>query len=228
MKQNLYIWNYTSARQPKGIPSYSNNWLSEIFSPEDPKPIEGQWVSFNPYRDKPPLKEELKLPSQLYLFLRTKETPIFDWFYIHHHVMAVSEKFLAFLLENDLKEQIEIAELKIFNRQGIEFNEKKYFAIRIIKFNDSIFNLNEEIRKRAKGIKDEFLYPQMKLNTENEKQNIFFLLEFCYNESLLITEKAKDYILSNFYKPEIYRIEDYPLVFNNSNSLENLPNNIVS
>ncbi|MCD8455092.1 immunity 43 family protein [Tenacibaculum finnmarkense genomovar ulcerans] len=225
----LYIWRNTLGRKQKGVPQNADTWLSDQKSTKDLNntPIKGEWISYNPHKDFYPLEERLKLPKELYLYIRIKNTPVFDWYFMHHHVMAVSEKFLFFLKENKLDNHFEIAELKIINKENKEFNEKKYFAIRIIKFDDSLFNLNEEIRKRAAGIKGRFIYPQMKLKKDSESQNIFFLLEFCYNESLVLTEKVKNYILSNFHSPEIYKIEDYPLVFNNSNNLEKLPDNIL-
>ena len=57
----------------------------------------------------------------------------------------------------------------------------------------------------------------------SEKHNIYMLLEFCYNGCLILTQNAKDYIVSNFYKPEIYKLNDYHLVYNNSLHKEKLP-----
>ena len=222
---NLYVWRNTLGRKQKDVPQAGDTWLSDKDSLADykDKPVTGKWISFNPYKDKLPLDGTMRLPKKLFLFFRTKSEPVFDWFYIHHHMMAVSEVFLNYLLENNLMNQLEITELIIINVNGTIYHNKKYFAIRVVIFNDNEFNFNETTRKRAAGIRRYFLYPEIQLIKNNKTQHIYMLLEFCYNGCLILTQNAKDYIVSNFYKPEIYKLNDYHLVYNNSLHKEKLP-----
>jgi len=57
------------------------------------------------------------------------------------------------------------------------------------------------------------------------RQEIFFLDRFCYQESILFTGKIKDIIKAHFFQPEIYKIEDFYLAFNNNRTSrsEHLP-----
>jgi hypothetical protein len=63
----------------------------------------------------------------------------------------------------------------------------------------------------------------MQLKNYNGKQNIFFLDEFCYQNSIILTADGKDYVMQNFNLPELYKLEDYRFVWNNRYNIEQLP-----
>lgn len=228
--KELYVWFNTLGRKMKNIPQDADMWLSDSNSLTEFKdnPINQKWVSFNPYKDELPLKPELELPKELYLFIRTKTEPVFDWCYLHHHVMAVSSSFLNYLVKNVPQNQIEVAKLNMINVSGLAYDNKEYFAVRIIKFDDNKFDNTQSARKRAIGTGGtRFMYPDMMLIKANENRNIYFLLEFCYNDCLILTKNAKDYILSNFYSPEIYLLKDYPQAWNNNIYKDRLPDLVM-
>lgn len=213
-----YIWYYTEARGVKGIPPASKIWLTESLNFDSPEPLERDWMKYNPYKHNFPPENELKMPSELNLIIDVNYEPQFDCIYVQRRILAVTDDFLEFLRSNGLDKQMEVANLSIYNRKGNLFTNKSYYAIRIGKFNDKLFDFDENTKKRAAGIKDFFLYPNMKLIEPSKEQNIFFLLEFCYNDCILLTEKAKDYVLANFYSPEIYSVQDFRFAYNNASS----------
>ena len=49
---------------------------------------------------------------------------------------------------------------------------------------------------------------------------MFYYDRIAYEQGLLFTEETKDIVLSSFYKPEIYLIEDFPTAYNNMNKKE--------
>ena len=106
-----------------------------------------------------------------------------------------------------------------------EFIDKKFFVIRICEFDDNKFDFHIENKKRAIGCNkyNYFLYPDMQLKNYNDKQNIFFLNEFCYQDSIILTTDGKDYVMQNFNRPELYKLEDYRFVWNNQYNIEQLP-----
>ncbi len=219
---NLYIWKYTFARvRERKIPTNESLSLSDV---KLGKSIKGKWVSFNYRKETIPPKEEWKLPKILYLLrTRSKTFNNIDWLYLHHNVMLVSQRFLEFLQKNTFN-QFEIAEMHIYNSSEKKRIDKgNYFAIRIFNFDDELFDFKEEERKRVSGSKGRFMYPNLELKQSSNK-NVFFLNMFTYNECLILTEQAKNEILKEFIKPEIYKIEDFPLVYNNQMYSEKLPN----
>jgi hypothetical protein len=67
------------------------------------------------------------------------------------------------------------------------------------------------------------MYPNLKLKKE-VNQEIFFFDNFCYQEAMVFTEKIKEEIKAHFSRPEIYKIADFYLAFNNNTrGVEHLP-----
>ncbi len=220
---SLFIWKYTFDRRGNNIPKNASLWLTDDKSE---KSITSEWIRFNPYNDEVPPSGNMRLPAKLYLHTDLKKKPDFDWLYIHHHIMVVSKRFLSFLKEN-ASGQFETAGLIIFDKQKREFDDQDYFAIRVFKFNNDRFELNESTKKRAAGARGKFTYPDLEL-TEPQNQKVLFLLSFCYYDCLILTPDGKDHVLKNYISPEIYYAQDYPLVFNNQLKISELPEPILA
>lgn len=65
----------------------------------------------------------------------------------------------------------------------------------------------------------------MELKQNIVDKNVFSLFEFCYEETLILNEVAKEYVLKHFSNPQLYKAEDYPFIFNNQHNYEILPYN---
>lgn len=65
----------------------------------------------------------------------------------------------------------------------------------------------------------------MELEHSVADKNVFSLLEFCYEDTFILDEVVKEYVLNHFSSPQLYKVEDYPFVFNNRLNYEVLPYN---
>lgn len=223
--KNLYIWFYTTARKHKGVPYFiENRSLRDDFNPKKDEGI-GKWAGYNPVKDGfPPKDEELQFPKELFFIVQKEKELLLDFMPYQKNIMIVSDIFLDYLKGQKLDKNFEIADLKVVHKNGLELKvNKKYFAVRIGKFDDESFDFVREIRKRSIGGGDFFLYPNLELNENNDKREVFFLNEFCYREALILTEEGKNEVKEKFYSPEIYKAEDYPLAYNNHLKIESLP-----
>ena len=207
-----YIWYYTIDR-PIGIPKIEGYALSDQYSQRGWKPILADWMNLN--YDGFPKKEEHKLPKELFLYIKTSKTePLFDWFYLGNHMMAVSEKFYSYIYQQ-IGRQSEISELRIFNTKRLE-SKRKYYVFRICEFNDNLFDFHKGTAVIQEHLMNEYmLYPDMCLIDKNISKNIFVVKEFCYSFGLILTEESKRWIEYNLYKPEIHCLKKYPDVWNN-------------
>lgn len=222
--EDLFIWYCTSARRKKEVPQNENIWIREnfIFGNE----IEGlnyDWLDYNYDEHGFPPNESLKLPKELYFIIQGQTSLKFDFLPYRKNMFIISERFKSFISNQLSNKKLEFSELKTVHKDNESFCcDMKYYLLRIITFDDDSFNFIEEGKKRAIGLRGEFIYPSLKLK-ENINQNLFFLSSFCYQEAMIFNEKTKNEIKSLFYSPEIYRISDFYLAFNNrmaeSNSL---------
>ena len=226
-KQELFIWFYTARGQElKLLPLYEDYWLSDKYCPKKQVPILGDWVMYYPPKDGFPTYDvRFTMPETLYLHIKSKIQPSFDWFPQNYKLKIVSESFLGFMISNQLHDRFETTECKVFGIDGKEFVAKKYFVIRICEFDDDKFDFHIENKKRAIGCNkyNYFLYPDMQLKNYNGRQNIFFLDEFCYQNGIILTADGKDYVMQNFNLPELYKLEDYRFVWNNRYNVGQLP-----
>ena len=218
--KKLYIWFNTLGRSIKGIPQDHFTWFKDIndFNAENKL---GEWLSYN-WRDGKP-EGKYKMPNELYLFIKSVKKPLFD-FYPTNDFMIVSSSLLKYFIDNKLEDQIEVSNLRIFNTDGVEHTNKKYYVVRVFQFNDDLFNLNEETRKRVSGAKDKFFYPDLSLKSDIVNQDVFFLNNlFGYHDTIILNEKAKNYVLQNFYIPEIYDAKVFNIAYNNQTDKTKLP-----
>ncbi|MFD2909193.1 Imm43 family immunity protein [Flavobacterium ardleyense] len=223
--ENLYIWFYTTARKHKGVPYIiENRSLSDVFTAKKDEGM-GKWSDYNPTKDGfPPRDSRLKFPKDLFFIVQKEKEILLDFMPYHNNLMIISDVFLDYLKEQKIDLNFEIANLKVVHRNGLELKvDKKYFAIRIGKFDDELFDLDQQSKKRAAGSRDFFLYPNLKLKIKNIERDLFFLNELWYSEALILTEKGKEEVKKRFYSPEIYKAEDYPLAFNNQLNINYLP-----
>jgi len=225
--EDLFIWYCTLPRRGKGVPQHGDTWIREKFSYG--KEIEGlnyEWVNYD-YLEHgfPPMDTKLLLPDELYFIIQRQKKLVFDFLPYRKNLFIISEKF-KFFIETHLSDKpLEFARLKVVHKNNKEFlNEKKYYLLRVILFDDDLFDFIEEGKKRAAGLRGEFIYPSLILKND-VRQEIFFLDSFCYQESILFTGKIKDIIKAQFFRPEIYKIEDFYLAFNNNSTSrsEHLP-----
>jgi hypothetical protein len=187
-----------------------------------------KWAMFNHYDTTlgfPPNDLLFVFPAEMNLVVKSQKYKEinFDYIQYSHFVKLVSEKFFSFLIENGLDESYyEIARLNIVDTKGRLMTDNKYFALRFGRFDDALFNFPSESRKRAAGLRDRFLFPDMEFKTVTENKNIFVLFEFCYKDGFLLNAKGANYVIENFYC-EIYNAKDFPFVFNNQYNWDILP-----
>jgi hypothetical protein len=222
----LYIW-FNRTVLPKGYPIFGDYIFKSQFDIKNPKKVyDENWKRYSYLKMAYSLKEDIKFPAEMYLIVIKKKykSIFFDYYNIGDHVRLVSEDFMLFLKENGLEESYyEIALLNVLNIEGESLVDKKFYALRFRKHDDNLFDFHFETKKRAAGIRDSFLYPDMEIQNEVYNKNIFSLYEFCYNDTLILNEKGKIDVLTNFYAPQIYQAKDFPYIFNNQYKWDILP-----
>lgn len=94
-KQELFIWFYTArAQESKLFPLYEDYWLSDKYCPKKQVPILGDWVMYYPPKDGYPTYDtRFAMPEILYLHIKSKVQPSFDWFPQNYNLKIVSESF---------------------------------------------------------------------------------------------------------------------------------------
>lgn len=224
---NLYIW-FQRTKLPEGHPLLDDILLKSRFDLKRPNTIhvgEENWRNFNHYNMNFPPKDTFAFPSEIYLIIKKKYKEInFDYLDYHYYVKLISDNFLSFLIKNGLNESYyEIASLNIIDLKGELMTKNKYYALRFGKFDDDLFNFEPESKKRAAGLRNTFLYPNIKIKTEIPDKNIFVLFEFCYRDCLVLSENGKNDIIKHYLSSDIYKSVDYPYVFNNQRNWELLP-----
>lgn len=184
-----------------------------------------EWMKYDPYLDGfPPKEQNLKLPNSLFFIVQNTSVLLFDWMAYNQNIMIVSEKFLTLLKDYVHEDCFETSVLTTVSKNEKKLNiSSQYYAIRVDKYDDSLFDISEQGKKRAIGLRDTFLYPNISLKESIQKE-IFFLSKFCYLQSIILTQSIKEIIVKKCYVPEIYKIEDFPYVYNNKFDLDKLPN----
>jgi Immunity protein 43 len=138
---------------------------------------------------------------------KTKEVK-FDFLNKRGEYKIVSENFLAFIIDFGINENYETAELDILDLKGNKITSKRYYLLRFVRFDDDLFDFNEnnKIPVKGFGMDDKFLYPDLQLKKSTKKE-IFVLNNFCYQQIIIFTGKVKERIEKEFYVPEIYNKE---------------------
>lgn len=223
--EELFIW-FNRTQLPVGYPLKDDTVFKPSFDAKNPKGMPDQpWKTFNHHKMSFPPTDAHRFPVEMYLVVTKKYPSIqFDYFDYSHYVKLVSGRFLSFIQEKGLtSDYYEKATLHIVDVQGNSMAGEEYYALRFGKFDDQLFEFPIEGRKRAAGLKDFFLYPNLSLKAPVEGKSIFALFEFCYNNTLVFTKEVKEEILDRFHYPEVYKAEDYPFVFNNQYKWDVLP-----
>ncbi|CAM3942366.1 Immunity protein 43 domain-containing protein [Flavobacterium branchiophilum] len=225
---DLFIWYNTIPRTPKGFPLLEDRWLREKYYPsKNQEEMDYKWMKYNPLKDAFPPKGDLKLPDELFFIVQKQKELLFDFMNYHFNLFIVSDVFLKLIQEYRLDLKYEISKLKIVHKNEKELKcDKDYYALRVSTHDDDLFDYVEDGKKRASGARDFFLYPNLKLKPDVQDKGIYFLNEFCYHQTIVVNEELKKTIIKNFYSPELYKLEDFAQVYNNSYKLELMPENI--
>lgn len=158
------------------------------------------------------------IPSQMLLTYKNKGNVRFDWVFYRNRIMVVSEEFLSFLSAYWKENRYVVSPCLVQHSKGVSCSDKSYFVLFLLEVDNSSFIVEEEGKKRIAGNRFEYLYPNITI--KEQKKGVFYYDRIAYEEGLLFTEETKDIVLSSFYKPEIYLIEDFPTAYNNMNKKE--------
>lgn len=227
--KELYIW-FNRTQLPKGYPLQSDFILKSQFDLEQPRKIyDEKWKMYNRFNSEYSTGE-FQFPCEMFMVVTKKKYKEIDFDYyscdVGISIKFVSESFLNFLSTNGIDENYyKQAKLNVIDLSGNSLVSKNYYALRFIKSDDTLFDFQKDTFKRAAGIRNHFLYPFMELKRNIVGKNVFSLFEFCYEETLILNEVAKEYVLKHFSNPQLYKAEDYPLIFNNQRDYEMLPYN---
>ncbi|REC59785.1 hypothetical protein DRF65_23935 [Chryseobacterium pennae] len=226
---DLFIW-FNRTQGPEGHFQLDDVIFTSSFDSKKPKFVAEQpWKMYDASIHGFPPEDKKRFPSKMYL-VSTKNKPSiikFDFYGMNNLAVLVSSKFLTFLNNKGIDENYyEIAELSIIDLKGNDLtNNEIYYALRFVRFDDQFFDFNMETKKRAAGLKNFFLFPDMKLNTYPENKNIFYINSLCYRNSIIFTKDVVKEVLSNFHLPQVYNVKDFPFVFNNQYKWDILPLN---
>jgi hypothetical protein len=128
----------------------------------------------------------------------------------------VSKRFLEYLQSNGLPNNYEVARLTIVSSTGKHLTKKEYFALRFGKFDDDLLHFDEASKRAVPNLKDCFVYDTIS-TSEVTDRNIFFVDKPCYQEVVLLTEKAKIEIQKQFYCPAIYSAAEFTTAYSQDN-----------
>ena len=213
----LFIWFPTARNSAKGMPNILEHFLVEKFDPS--KDIEGMdydWMDYDFIKSGfPPKSAKDRLPSRLIYVVKKHRKLSFDCLSFNGDILVVSDLFLQFLDGNGFKSAYESARLKVVSDKGAELlGVKAYYAVRIGKFDDALFNFPTKGRRRVKSLdKNSHAYLYSNLALKAPGKELFALSEFCYKGYFIFTEQKSKEIARLFYKPEIYPINEFPSVY---------------
>ena len=216
--KELYIW-FNRTQLPKGFPLQNDFILKSQFDLEQPRKIyDEKWKMYNRFNSEYPIGD-FQFPHEMFMVVTKKKYKEIDFDYyscdVGTSIKFVSESFLNFLSTNGIDENYyEQAKLNVLDLAGNSLVSKNYYVLRFIKSDDALFDFHKETFKRAVGIKNYFLYPLMELKQNIVDKNVFSLFEFCYEETLILNEVAKEYVLKHFSNPQLYKVEDSFLTIN--------------
>jgi hypothetical protein len=212
--KKLFVWFYQASHLPKGAPSPLNTTLTEEFNLKKPMPdFDYPWVRYNHYAmEFPPPSLELQLPEHLFFVVKGEKQILFDFLHFKGPYKVVSKRFLEYLQTNGLATNYEVARLTIVSNRGKYLTEKEYFALRFGKFDDGLIHFDEASRRAVPNLKDCFVYNTIS-TIEVTDRNMFFVNKPGYQETILLTEKAKIEIQKHFYSPAIYSAAEFTTVY---------------
>ena len=214
--EKLLIWFYAFKKQTY-IPNRYDIYIRENFTPlKEVEDMDYPWVLYNPEINGYPPSKRWALPKELYLIIQRNTKIMFDFLPYQYAIYIVSDLFLnKVLLPNRVS--FEMAKLNIVSKNAKKLDvNKNYYAVRINQFDDDLFNFPIEGRKRAAGLEDEFIYPNMQLK-EYTTKNVFFIDRLPYSESFIFKSSYSS-VIKECYKPIVYAIEDFYLAYNNKTS----------
>ena len=202
MKEKLFIWFMTTTRWRAGVPQFFYN--AELSDLENPTNSDWKYMK--------------NIPSQMLLTYKNKGNVRFDWVFYRNRIMVVSEEFLSFLSAYWEENRYVVSPCLVQHSKGVSCSDKSYFVLFLLEVDNSSFVVEEEGKKRIAGNRFEYLYPNITI--KDQRKGVFYYDRIAYEQGLLFTEETKDIVLSSFYKPEIYLIEDFPTAYNNMNKKE--------
>jgi hypothetical protein len=223
---DLFIW-FNRTQLPDGYIPIEDIIFKNDFDIKKPKFMPEQpWKMYDAQIHGAPPEKEKEFPKKMYLVSTKKNNQKvkFDFYGIDDSVILVSSKFMSFILENGIDESYyEIAQLFVIDTNGNSLIDDDYYALRFVKFDDDKIDFGLETKKRAAGLKNYFLFPDMKLLSPSPNKNVFYVSQLCYRNSLIFTESIVKHILENFYFPQLYNVKDFPFIFNNKRNWDILP-----
>ena len=216
--KNLFVWFYKSAGRPLGVPFQLNTTLTERFNPKNPLPgFDYPWVGYNHYQmDFPPKQPELQLPAHLFFVVKKEKELLFDFLNFKGEYKIVSKEFLALIEREKMGQHYEIAALTVVSDKGKSITKKEYFALRFGKFDDALVSFEETSKASVPNLADSFVYSEISAKKETNR-NIFFVDNFCYQETVLLTQEGKKEIESKLYCPAIFSAEEFVRAFQEDN-----------
>lgn len=215
--EELYIWDYGIGKLPKGLLEYGRFDVCDTYDESKRQKFQnhGQWM----WKNKNDEWRE-NLPPLLYLVCN-KKPGILQFDFCDQQsikLKIVSEEFLSLLQENGFVDKYDIATVKVVNKKNESLTDKKYYALRINHFDNDSFHFGKGITYQTDFQKKlgvySTVYPDMKLKDNSIKQNFFVLNSKEYRDSIIFRERVLDKVL-NLYKPEIYKLSDYSLIWDN-------------
>jgi hypothetical protein len=174
----------------------------------------------------PPIEEKYKFPERQFLIIKKKmKEVLFDYIEYRYNTKIFSLELLNYLKTNGLNYGYETSELIVIDKSGNELTGKKYFALRFGSFDDDLFDFNEKTKQRTKVHgSTNYTFPDIKLKNYCNEKSVFVLNEFSYRNAVIIKGSLINELLK-YYKTEIYKISDFPYIYENQYDEKILPVN---
>jgi hypothetical protein len=216
--KKLFVWFYQASNLPAGVPSPLTTTLTEKFDPKNPLPsFDYPWVRYNHYTMTfPPPHLALQLPEHLFFVVKREKEILFDFLPFKGPYKIVSKRFLDYLQTTGLPENYEVARLTVVSHTGKSLSEQGYFALRFARFDDALVHFEEGSKRDVPMLKNRFVYDTIHA-TETTDREVFVVDNFCYQETLLVTEKAKTAIQETFYRSAIYSAAAFSTAYRQDN-----------
>nr|GFB41473.1 hypothetical protein [Tanacetum cinerariifolium] len=158
----------------------------------------------------------LQLPEHLFFVVKREKEILFDFLPFKGPYKIVSKRFLDYLQTTGLPENYEVARLTVVSHTGKSLSEQGYFALRFASFDDALVHFEEGSKRDVPMLKNRFVYDTIHA-TETTDREVFVVDNFCYQETLLVTEKAKTAIQEMFYRSAIYSAAAFSTAYRQDN-----------
>jgi len=213
--KKLFTWyegwgeKYTNK---KGVPRVTTTLVREDLIKDL-----GAWIEYHPRFHGYPATGKYVMPEELYFEVSRANAINFDFLSVHK-LLIVSESMLNFLWEQGFKDGYEIAPIKsVVNKaKKIVETEKKYFALRFVRFDDDLIDYGDEMEVIAETqtMQIKFtLYPNMSVK-DNVNKEIFILDKIEVPKSLFFTENIKNNMMKKgFIGPTLYATSELHKAF---------------